>query len=159
MTLKLIKKYLFKELCKWDESPSFTIKKAVKYQIRDFEIFRHITVFGIWIQSQVFLQTFDANEEKGSFPYAYFTSAEQLDETSLPPHETFYSTVKRCNVLEEDYATFQKLLDQGKSKQAPPLPRILCLQEVPKTGPEIYQWLNDLWNENDWTTFADYLQW
>ena len=26
--IKLIKKYLFKELCKRDESPSFTVKKA-----------------------------------------------------------------------------------------------------------------------------------
>ena len=29
--IKLIKKYLFKELCKSDESPSFTVKKAGKY--------------------------------------------------------------------------------------------------------------------------------
>ena len=33
------------------------------------------------------------------------------------------------------------------------------MQEVPKTGPENYQWLNDLWNENRWTTFADFLKW
>ena len=29
--IKLIKKYLFKELCKRDESPSFTVKKSGKY--------------------------------------------------------------------------------------------------------------------------------
>ena len=51
------------------------------------------------------------------FPYNYFISAEQLDETTLPPYETCYSTIKGCNVLEENYATFQKLINQGKSEQ------------------------------------------
>ena len=41
--IKLIKKYLFKELCKRDESPSFTVKKVGKYPCikSEFEIFRH----------------------------------------------------------------------------------------------------------------------
>ena len=105
-----------------------------------------------------FFKAFDTNEEKGFFPYDYFRSAEQLDETSLPPYETFYSTIKGYNnVLEEDYAAFQKLLDQRKSEQE--AFQVLRLQGVPKTGPENYQWLNDLWNENGWSTFADYLQW
>ena len=29
----------------------------------------------------------------------------------------------------------------------------------PKTGPETYQWLQHLWNENQWATFADFLKW
>ena len=98
-----------------------------------------------------------ANKKVSFFPYDYFTSADQLDETTLPPYETYYSTFKGCNVLEEDYATFQKLIDQGKSEQE--ALQILRLQEVPKTGPENYQWLHQLWNENQWSTFADYLKW
>ena len=81
----------------------------------------------------------------GFFTYDYFISAEQLDETTLSPYDTFYSTIKGCNVLEEDYATFQKLINQGKSEQE--ALQILRLQEVPKTGSENYQWPNDLWNE------------
>ena len=61
-----------------------------------------------------FYKAFDASEQKGFFPYDYFTSADQLDETSLPSYETFYSSIKGCNVLEEDYTTFQKLVNQGK---------------------------------------------
>ena len=30
---------------------------------------------------------------------------------------------------------------------------------MPKTGPENYQWLNDLWNENMWMSFADFRKW
>ena len=48
-----------------------------------------------------FFKGFGGSQQKGFFPYDYFTSAEQLDETTLPPYETFYLTIKNCNVLEE----------------------------------------------------------
>ena len=54
-------------------------------------------------------------------PYDYFTHADQLDETTLPTCETFYSTIKNCNVLEEEHVAFQKLVNQGKSEQEAPL--------------------------------------
>ena len=158
--IKLIKKYLFRELCKRDESPSFTVKKAGKYPCIKSESFKLLDILqflapGYNLKS--FFKAFDASEEMGFFPYDYFTHADQLGETTLPPYDTFYSTIKGCNALEEDYATFQKRVDQGKSQQE--ALHVLHLQEVPKTGPENYQWLNDLWNENQWTTFADYLKW
>ena len=62
-----------------------------------------------------FFKAFGVSEQKGFFPYDYFTHADQLDETTLPPYETFYSIIKNCNVLEEEYASFQKLLEHGKS--------------------------------------------
>ena len=91
------------------------------------------------------------------FPYDYFTSADQLDETTLPPYGTFYSTIKNCNVFEEEHTVFQKLVDQGKSKQE--ALEILRLTSKPKTRPENYQWLQQLWTENQWSTFADLIKW
>ena len=104
-----------------------------------------------------FLKAFDVTEQKGFFPYDYFTHADQPDETTLPPYETFYSIIKHCNVLEEEYAAFQKLLDQGKSGQE--VLQSLRLPAKPKPGPENYQWLQQLWSENQWSTFADFLKW
>ena len=103
---KLIKKYLFKELCKRDESPSFTVKKAGKYPCNKSESLKFLDILqflapGYNLKS--FLKAFNANEEKGFFPCDYFTSADQLDETTLPPYYTFYSTIKNCNVLEEKH--------------------------------------------------------
>ena len=66
-------------------------------------------------------------------------------------------TIKNCNVLEEEYAAFQKRLDQGKSEQE--APHALRLPVKPNTGPENYQWLQHLWTENHWSTFADVLKW
>ena len=59
--------------------------------------------------------------------------------------------------IEEEYASFQKLLNHGKSEQE----ALQSLRQAtkPKTGPENYQWLQHLWSENQWPTFADFLKW
>ena len=147
-------------MCKRDESPSFTVKKAGKYPCTKSESLKFLDILqflapGYNLKS--FFKAFDSNEEKGFFPYDYFISADQLDEITLPPYETFYSTIKGCNVLEEEQAAFQKLIDQGKSEQQ--ALQILRLTFKPKTGLENYQWLQQLWAENHWSTFADFLKW
>ena len=53
--------------------------------------------------------------------------------------------------------TFQKLIDRGKSQQE--VFQAFRLPTKPKTGPENYQWLQQLWDENQRSTFADYLKW
>ena len=139
--IKLIKKYLFKELCEHGEQPNFTVKKAGKYpcikteHLKFMDILQFLAFFLYCLKS--FFKSFGVSEEKGFFPYDYSTHADQLDETTLPPYETFYSTIKNCNVLEEDYATFQKLVDQGKSEQE--ALQTLRLAAKPNTGPENYQ--------------------
>ena len=151
---------MLKELCKRDESPSFTVKKSRKYLCIKSESLKFLDILQFLAPEynlKSFFKAFDVNEEKGFFLYDYFTSADQLDKTSLPSYETFYSTIKGCNVLEEDYTTFQKLVNQGKSEHE--ALQILHLQEIPKTGPENYQWLQQLWTENEWSTFADFLKW
>ena len=158
--IKLIKKYLFKELCEHGQQPSFTVKKSGKYPCIKTEYFKFMDILqflapGYNLKS--FFKAFGVSEQKGFFPYDYFTHADQLDETTLPPYETFYSTIKGCNVLEEEHTEFQKLIDQGKSEQE--ALQILRLTSKPKTGPENYQWLQQLWTENQWSTFADFLKW
>ena len=73
------------------------------------------------------------------------------------PMKLFIQPSRAVTVLEEEYASFQKLLDQEKSKQE--ALQSLRLPTKPKTGPENYQWLQQLWSENQWSTFADFLKW
>ena len=40
---------------------------------------------------------------KGIFPYEYLTDESKLQDTSLPPIEEFYSTLKESDVTVEDY--------------------------------------------------------
>ena len=136
---------MFKELCKYGQQPNFTVKKAGKYSCIKSEHLQFMDILqflapGYDLKS--FFKAFGVIEQKGFFSYDYFTHADQLDETTLPPYhpyETFYSIIKNCNVLEEEYASFQKLLDEGKSEQE--ALQSLRLPTKPKTGPENYQWL------------------
>ena len=109
--IKLIKKFLFKELCEHGQQSTFTVKKSGKYPCIKTEHlkFLDVTISCPWIQSQAFFQSFGVSEQKGFFPYDYFVTADQLDETTLPTYNTFYVTIKSCNVLEEEHAAFQNL--------------------------------------------------
>ena len=86
---------------KGDELPGFTVEKAGKYPCIKWDSlkFLDITILGSWIQSKVFPQSLWCYEEKGFFPYDYFTHADRLDETTLPPYETSYSAIKGCNYM------------------------------------------------------------
>ena len=107
-------------MCKRDESPSFTVKKAGKYSCIKSESLKFLDTLqflapGYSLKS--FFKAFDANEEKGFFPYDYFTH--QLDETSLRPYETFYSSIKGCNVLEKTILLFRNLSTKGNPNKKP----------------------------------------
>ena len=109
--VKLIKKFLFKELWEHGQQPNFTVKKAGKYPCIRTEYLKFMDILqfltpGYNLKS--FLKVFGVSEQKGFFPYDYFTHADQLDETTLPPYITFYSTIEGCNVLEKGYAVFGK---------------------------------------------------
>ena len=107
-------------MCKHGQQPNFTVKKAGKYPCIKTEHLKFMDILqflapGYNLKS--FFKAFGVYEQKGFFPYDYFTHADQLDETTLPPYETFYSIIKNRNILEEEYASFQKLLNHGKSEQ------------------------------------------
>ena len=135
--VKLIKQYLFRELCEHGEQPNFTVKKAGKYPCIKTEHSKFLDILQFLAPGynlKCFFKAFGVSEQKGYFPYDYFT-----------------------NVLEEEYDSFQKLLDQGKTEEE--ALQALHLSEKPKTGAENYDWLHQLWRENEWSTFADYLKW
>ena len=158
--MKLIKTFLFKELCENSQQSNFTVKKAGKYPCMKTEQLKFVDILKFLVPGcklKSFFKTFCVSEQKRFLPYDYFTHADQLDETTVPPYETFYSTIKGCNVLQEEYAVFQKLLDQGKSEQG--ALQFLRLPAKPKTGPESYQWLQHLSTGNQWSTFPDFLKW
>ena len=139
-----IKLIMFTEWCEHYEQPNFTVKKAGKYPCIKNEHLKFMEILQFLAPRynlKSFFKAFGVSEQKGvfKFPYDYFTYADQLDETTLPPYEIFCSTIKGCNVLEEEYVAFQKLVNQGKSEQ-----EALRLPAKPKTGPENCQWLQQL---------------
>ena len=60
-----------------------------------------------------FLKAYECEQTKGFFPYEWVDSLEKLEETSLPPHEAFYSTVKNANITEEEYKYCQQVWEEN----------------------------------------------
>ena len=56
-----------------------------------------------------YLAAYGITEQKGFFPYEYLTSYQQLNESCLPPHEQFYSSLKQSNISAQEYAFCQKV--------------------------------------------------
>ena len=95
--------------------PSFTVQKAGKYPCIKTKSLRFMNILQFLAPGdnlKNFFHAFGVSESKGFFAYEKFSSADMLDNTYLPPYADFWSSIKQCNVLEEEYNTYQKLLDQ-----------------------------------------------
>lgn len=54
-------------------------------------------------------KAYDVKENKGYFPYQWFDDLNKLERASLPPHETFYSSLKQANITNEEYKFCQSI--------------------------------------------------
>ena len=61
-----------------------------------------------------FLKAYECDQNKGFFPYEWIDRLEKLEETSLPPHETFYSSPKNQNITEEEYKYCQQVWEENE---------------------------------------------
>ena len=89
-----------------------------------------------------FLKAYQVSEAKSYFPYEWFTHVDKLKCDSLPPYESFYSSIKDLNVLEEEMIEWERG-ERDKPK--------------PATGESKYRELLQIWMEKGMSTFADFL--
>ena len=59
-----------------------------------------------------FLKAYECTEEKGCFPYEWVDGLDKLEETLLPPHDVFYSSLKNVNITEEEYQYCQQVWEE-----------------------------------------------
>jgi len=88
------------------------------------------------------------------FPYEYIKSLEKLKEPQLPNYDSFYSSLKGMNLLEEDELNFEKMISSGLSEDA----AINRLGGKYETGEERYNLLEKLWVSNNMKTLKDFLK-
>ena len=102
-----------------------------------------------------FVRSFgDKNEhnQKSYFPYEFMDDFTKLETvTELPAYETFYSNLKRCNVLNSEFEAWctKKRITQEEG---------VLLENRPSCGVEKYDSLQQLWKYENWTCFGDYLK-
>ena len=90
----------------------------------------------------MFLKSYHTDKTKGYFPYEWLDHIDKLNTPVLPSYDDFYSSLKECNVLNEEYDTFIKNGGTGTA---------------PLTGRAIYESLCTLWEDKAMTSFRDYL--
>ena len=55
------------------------------------------------------MKAYECEQTKGFFPYEWVDGLDKLEETSLPPHAAFYSSLKNQNITNEEYQYCQQV--------------------------------------------------
>ena len=80
-----------------------------------------------------------------------------MQNTELPPFDAFYSKLRSCNPFEAEQTDYVNLLKSGlTTKQAVVK---LKLSKPPPTGIENYQHLQQIWKQEQMSSFKDFLRW
>ena len=104
-----------------------------------------------------YLEIYKTSETKSYFPGEWFVDPKKLNNSQLPPYQTFFSKLRNVNPLEKDYSESQSLKDEGFTcKEA--LSK-LKLKQLPATAEENYQYLTSVWQQENMCTFKDFLHW
>lgn len=112
--LNAVKEFIFPHLVE-HEAIQYTMKRnqnhmAVKTENLHFlDITNYLAPGFSYAQ---FLKAYECTEEKGCFPYEWVDGLDKLEETSLPPHDAFYSSLKNANITEEEYQYCQQVWEE-----------------------------------------------
>ena len=63
-----------------------------------------------------FLRAYECEHTKGFFPYEWVDGLDKLEETSLPPHAAFYSSLKNTNITEQEYEYCQQVWEENNTQ-------------------------------------------
>jgi hypothetical protein len=106
-----------------------------------------------------FLETFDVPIRKSYFPYEYMTDISKLQDTTLPPKEAFYSSLKKCNTLEnKQYIRFRRLIDEECKSEDEALKILQLITKPQSTIDQNYAKLRTIWKDNNMKTMLDFFK-
>ena len=156
--LNLIHSELASVLDICNNKKGFVIKKNNAYmcitngRLRFLDITQYLPPGKSYAQ---FLQSFKIAEHKGFFFYEWLDSEDKLNETLLPTAEAFYSSLKKCSILEMERLQFDKMIEKGYSISN--VLKHIKLTEIQKSLEENYEICKQVWSDNKMETIADYL--
>eukprot|EP00794_Sanderia_malayensis_P021235 gene21235-biopygen16273 len=98
----------------------------------------------------------DDDARKSYFPYEYVNRYERLDETCMPPYESFHSTLTQSNRLEDELQAWllkkhRRLSDHHDDDDDDD-------EQRPMSGHEKYKRLCRMWQKKGFRTLGDFLR-
>ena len=80
-----------------------------------------------------------------------------MHNTELPQYDAFYSKLRSSNTLETEYTDYVNLLKIGFTTEKAVIK--LKLSKPPPTGIENYHYLQQIWKQEQMSSFKDFLRW
>ena len=80
-----------------------------------------------------------------------------MQNPEVPLYDAFYSKLRSCNPLETEYTNYVNLLKIGWFTEQAVIK--LKLSKPPPTGIENYPYLQQIWKQEQMSTFEDFLRW
>ena len=81
----------------------------------------------------------------------------KMQNPEIPPYDAFYSKPSSCNPLEDEYTDYVNLLKSGLTTKRGLVK--LKLSKPPLTGIENYQYLQQIWKQEQMSSIKDLLRW
>ena len=115
-----------------------------------------MTVLGVATNLDSFLKAYKTSETKGFFPYEWFDHPDKIQNPELTPYDAFYSKLRSCNPLETEHTDYVNLLKSGLSTEQAVIK--VKLSKPPPTGIENYHYLQQIWKQEQMSSFKDFLR-
>ena len=80
-----------------------------------------------------------------------------MQNTEFPTYDAFYSKLRSCNLLEAEYTDYVNLLRSGLTTEQAVVK--LKLSKPPPTGIENYQYLQQIWKQEQMSSFKVFFRW
>ena len=80
-----------------------------------------------------------------------------MQNTELPPYDAFHSKLRSYNPLETEYTDYVNLLKSGLTLEQAVIK--LKLSKPPPTGIEKYHYLQQIWKQEQMSSFKDFFRW
>ena len=136
------------------------LKKAsqfISFKFGDIQLLDIMNFHGNATSLDSFLKAYKTSETKGLLPYKWFDQPDKMHKTELPPYDAFYSKLRSCDPLETEYMDFVNLSKKGLTTEQAVIK--LKLSKPPPTGIENYHYLQQIWTQEQMSSFKDFSRW
>ena len=133
------------------------VNQFISFKLGDIQLLDIRNFLGGAKSLHSFLKAYKTSETKRFFPYELFDHPDKMQNKELPPYDAFYSKLRSCNPLETRYTDYINVLKSGLTTEQAVIK--LKLSKQPHTGIENYRYLQQIWKQEQMSSFIEFLRW